>query len=203
MVASGTTNATHNRSAPGQSRSRASARPSVRGTRPATRLGHEHVRRDSFSWPRRRDRRERAVHVSRSAVPGVREATRHEPHRVTAVAEDTAGRLVYVVVGMGSGYSEASAPYSLISRHRVTLLRCLDMRTSGPYRVYTPDSLGAAIRHYRQEVGLTQEELAKRAGLNRTYLSDLERGKETEQLRRVLRVLRQLGVRMTLERADW
>ena len=44
---------------------------------------------------------------------------------------------------------------------------------------------------------------AERAGLNRTYLSDLERGKETEQVRRILRVLKELGVRMTLERADW
>jgi len=74
----------------------------------------------------------------------------------------------------------------------------------GPaFRVYTPDSLGAAIRHYRQEAGLTQAELAELAGLNRTYLSDLERGAETEQLRRLLRVLKQLGVRMTLQKADW
>jgi len=43
---------------------------------------------------------------------------------------------------------------------------------------------------------------AKRA-LNRTYLSDLERGKETEQVRRILRVLKELGIRMTLDRADW
>lgn len=77
------------------------------------------------------------------------------------------------------------------------------METSGPYRIYTPDSLGAAIRHYRQEAGLTQEELAERAGLNRTYLSELEGGKETQQIRRILRVLRQLGVRMTLDKADW
>lgn len=77
------------------------------------------------------------------------------------------------------------------------------MRTSQPYRIYTPESFGSAIRHYRQEAGLTQEELAKRAGLNRTYLSDLERGKETEQIRRILRVLRQLGVRMILDKADW
>jgi transcriptional regulator with XRE-family HTH domain len=41
------------------------------------------------------------------------------------------------------------------------------------------------------------------AGLHRTYLSELERGKETEQVRRILRLLRQLGVRMTLEKADW
>lgn len=74
---------------------------------------------------------------------------------------------------------------------------------SHPYRIYTSDSLGQAIRHFRTELGLTQAELAERAGLNRTYLSALESGKETEQLRRILHVLRQLGVRMTVEKADW
>ena len=72
-----------------------------------------------------------------------------------------------------------------------------------PYRVYTPASLGAAIRHYRRQAGLSQAELAERTGLHRTYLSDLEQGKETEQVRRILRVLKQLGVRMMLEKADW
>jgi len=77
------------------------------------------------------------------------------------------------------------------------------MRTQQPYRIYTADSLGTAIRHYRRAAGLTQAELAEQTGLNRTYLSALEQGKETEQLRRLLRVLKQLGVRMTLEKADW
>ena len=72
-----------------------------------------------------------------------------------------------------------------------------------PFRVYTPASLGAAIRHYRLEAGMSQAELAERVGLNRTYLSDLEQGKETEQVKRILRLLKQLGVRMTLEKADW
>jgi transcriptional regulator with XRE-family HTH domain len=72
-----------------------------------------------------------------------------------------------------------------------------------PFRIYTAASLGAAIKHYRQEAGLSQAGLAARLGLNRTYLSDLERGKETEQLRRLLRVLRQFGVRMTVQKADW
>ena len=75
---------------------------------------------------------------------------------------------------------------------------------SQEFRVYTPASLGAAIRHFREEAGLSQAELAASLGLNRTYLSDLERGKkETETLKRVLRLLHQLGVRMTLEKADW
>ena len=72
-----------------------------------------------------------------------------------------------------------------------------------PFRVYTPESLGVAIRHYRQEAGLSQADLAERTGLNRTYLSDLERGHETEQVKRILRLLKQLGVRMTLDKADW
>lgn len=78
-----------------------------------------------------------------------------------------------------------------------------DAHDDAPFRVYTPASLGQAVRHYRQKAGLTQAELAERAGLNRTYLSALEQGHETEQLKRLLRVLRQLGVRMTLDKADW
>lgn len=73
----------------------------------------------------------------------------------------------------------------------------------GPFRVYTPASLGEAVRHYRKEAGLTQAQLAEMAGLRRSYLSELETGKETEQLKRLLRVLRQLGVRITLDEADW
>ncbi len=73
----------------------------------------------------------------------------------------------------------------------------------GPFRIYSPASLGDAIRHYRTAAGLTQAQLAEMAGLQRSYLSELESGKETEQLKRILRVLRQLGVRMTLEEADW
>ena len=72
-----------------------------------------------------------------------------------------------------------------------------------PFRIYTPASLGDAIRHYRTEAGLTQAQLAEAAGLQRSYLSELENGKETEQVRRLFRVLRQLGVRITLEEADW
>jgi HTH-type transcriptional regulator / antitoxin HipB len=74
---------------------------------------------------------------------------------------------------------------------------------SDPFRIYTPATLGAAIRHYREEAGLTQADLADQAGLNRTYLSNLEQGHETEQLKRILRLLRRLGVRMTLEKAEW
>jgi HTH-type transcriptional regulator / antitoxin HipB len=72
-----------------------------------------------------------------------------------------------------------------------------------PFRVYSAASIGPAIRHYRKEAGLTQAELAERVGLTREYLSRLEQGHESEQLRRVIAVLRDLGVRATLQKADW
>lgn len=72
-----------------------------------------------------------------------------------------------------------------------------------PYRVYAGASIGPAIRHYRLQAGLTQAELADQVGLTPQYLSGLESGEGTEQLRRVIRILKQLGVRMTLDHADW
>lgn len=72
-----------------------------------------------------------------------------------------------------------------------------------PFRLYSAASVGPAIRQYREEAGLTQAQLADMAGLHRSYLSELERGSETEQLRRILRVLKLLGVRATLHKADW
>jgi len=72
-----------------------------------------------------------------------------------------------------------------------------------PFRIYTAASIGSAIRQYRKEAGLTQKELADRVGIEQSYLSRLEQGQETEQLRRIVAILKQLGVRATLNRADW
>ena len=74
-------------------------------------------------------------------------------------------------------------------------------RTS--FRIYSPESIGAAIRHYRKQAGLSQADLAHEAGISREYLSRLENGQETEQLRRILRLLRRLGLRMSIQEADW
>ena len=75
--------------------------------------------------------------------------------------------------------------------------------TENPYRVYTAASIGPAIRHYRAEAGLTQSELADSVGLTPSYLSRLENGQETEQLRRIVAILKRLGIRITLQKADW
>jgi len=76
-------------------------------------------------------------------------------------------------------------------------------REEQPFRVYTADSIGQAIRHYRKQAGLSQAELAELVGVDRTYLSRLEQGHGTEQLRRIIVILRRLGVRATLQHEDW
>lgn len=43
--------------------------------------------------------------------------------------------------------------------------------------------LGKNVRRYRQEMGISQEELAFRAGMKRSYLSDLERGTRNPTVR--------------------
>lgn len=44
------------------------------------------------------------------------------------------------------------------------------------------ERFGDAIRQRRRELGLSQEELADRASLHRTYVSLLERGRRTPTL---------------------
>jgi HTH-type transcriptional regulator/antitoxin HipB len=62
--------------------------------------------------------------------------------------------------------------------------------------VSDPEALGRAIRSFRDAQELTQAELAAQAGLHRSYLSDLERGRATEQTQRLFRVLRRLGLEL-------
>ncbi len=38
------------------------------------------------------------------------------------------------------------------------------------------ERFGFAVKARREELGLTQEDLAEKAGIHRTYLSDVERG---------------------------
>ncbi|MGH9092776.1 MAG: helix-turn-helix transcriptional regulator [Acidimicrobiales bacterium] len=65
-------------------------------------------------------------------------------------------------------------------------------------RATRPDDLTAAVREFRTLKGLSQVELAELAGVNRQYVSDLERGHVVQQVRYLLRLLQQLGVEVTL-----
>ncbi len=67
-----------------------------------------------------------------------------------------------------------------------------------PLRARSARDLGAAVKHFRTLAGLSQAELAARAGLHRTYLTELEGGHATEALERVMALFGELGVRVTL-----
>jgi transcriptional regulator with XRE-family HTH domain len=58
--------------------------------------------------------------------------------------------------------------------------------------------LGENVRRLRKERGLSQEELAFRAGMKRSYLSDLERGTRNPTVRAVGRLADALKVEPTL-----
>lgn len=63
-------------------------------------------------------------------------------------------------------------------------------------------ALGASIRTRRNEVGMTQSDLAFAVGVNRRVIGRLERGVGTVRLETALKALRELGVEIDLRARD-
>lgn len=63
----------------------------------------------------------------------------------------------------------------------------------------TSEQLGAAIRAARKAQGLRQDELAGAAGVGLRFVVELERGKPSVQLDKVLAVLAALGLTLRVE----
>jgi len=61
-------------------------------------------------------------------------------------------------------------------------------------QVKTPNDIGALIRDQRTQRGWSQEELARRVGVGRIWIVQLEKGKPTAQMGLALRTLKELGV---------
>jgi HTH-type transcriptional regulator/antitoxin HipB len=59
--------------------------------------------------------------------------------------------------------------------------------------------VGARVRRRRRQLGLRQTDLAAAAGVSYRFVLDLEAGKETCQLGKVLRVLGMLGIALRAE----
>lgn len=62
----------------------------------------------------------------------------------------------------------------------------------------TPATIGEAIRSTRKSLGVTQRDLALTSGTGLRFIIELERGKETCEIGKALRVLHTLGIEMTL-----
>jgi y4mF family transcriptional regulator len=59
--------------------------------------------------------------------------------------------------------------------------------------------IGAVIRLKRRSIGLRQADLAALSGVGPRFLSEVENGKDTAEIGKVLKVLRRLGLDLAIE----
>ena len=62
------------------------------------------------------------------------------------------------------------------------------------HTIHDAKTLGRAIRERRKELGYTQAFLADYAGVSASFLSELENGKETIQVGKMMEVVSLLGM---------
>ena len=67
---------------------------------------------------------------------------------------------------------------------------------------YTSEKIGEAVRNARKKLGVTQRDLALTSGTGLRFIIDLEHGKPTCQMGKVLTVLNTLGVAVELKEAN-
>lgn len=66
-------------------------------------------------------------------------------------------------------------------------------------KIHVTSDLGLTIRQARKAQGLTQEELSAACGIGVRFIRELEQGKETCQIGKVLIVLQMLGFNVYTE----
>ena len=65
-------------------------------------------------------------------------------------------------------------------------------------QIKSSESLGQFVRETRKAIGATQKDLALTSGTGLRFIIDLEKGKPTSQIGKILNVLQNLGVKMEL-----
>ena len=70
---------------------------------------------------------------------------------------------------------------------------------SFPYgKIRTVGEIGAAIRAKRRAIGIRQRELASLVGVGPRFLHEVEHGKATAEIGKVLQVLHRLGLEVSI-----
>lgn len=72
----------------------------------------------------------------------------------------------------------------------------------GTHSVRSAADLGAAIADARRDTGLTQQELARRAGISRPYLAQVEHGRTSRLLELLFDLLRLVGLELVVRRRE-
>ena len=67
--------------------------------------------------------------------------------------------------------------------------------------IKSTEQLGSTIRNLRKQLKVTQAELAMTSGTGLRFIVDLEKGKPTCQIRKILQVLQALGVQLQVDRS--
>lgn len=62
----------------------------------------------------------------------------------------------------------------------------------------SPQQLGTAIRARRRQLNVTQKDLAMTCGTGLRFIIDLEKGKPTCQIGKILQVLQALGLKLQI-----
>jgi len=60
---------------------------------------------------------------------------------------------------------------------------------------HTPETIGELVKNTRKTMGVTQKDLAMTSGTGLRFIIDMEKGKATCQLGKVLTVLHTLGIK--------
>ena len=77
------------------------------------------------------------------------------------------------------------------------------MKTLPNGKILATQSLGDVVRQHRKLQGATQVEFASLCGVGVRFISDLENGKPTVQIGKVLQVLNSLGLELALKPRGW
>lgn len=79
-----------------------------------------------------------------------------------------------------------------------------DNRKKEPYgNISSSEEIGKLVRIYRKEQSVTQAELAALCAVGVRFISDLENGKPTVELGKVLHVLKCLGLEVAVTPRSW
>jgi y4mF family transcriptional regulator len=98
--------------------------------------------------------------------------------------------------GRSSGEYLPIGKFTLVSFRETTYIsRSGNIMTQ---TVSNPLALGRIVRETRRALGLTQPKLALSAGVGVRFLVDIERGKPTAQIGKIMQVLAALGIEMQL-----
>jgi HTH-type transcriptional regulator/antitoxin HipB len=63
----------------------------------------------------------------------------------------------------------------------------------------TSEQIANMVRYFRKQAGLSQHKLAQLAGVGKTVVFDVEKGKPTVQLDSLLKILSVLNIKLTFE----